>query len=100
MLYIGYANNRSPSRLMLKAAFQSLFTIKPHSQRNVRSERDKDSFFRPQQEQVLEEGNHLSILISFFPCSSNLYWRNVVNIPMHDQQYFYRNLGLVTFPSY
>ena len=32
-------------------------------------------------EHVLDEGNHLSILMSCLPCSSNLYRKNVVNIP-------------------
>ena len=70
-----------PSCLILMASLTSLSLSNPHSQRNVRSESDRDSLTRPQHEHVLDEGNHLSILISFFPCSASLYWRKVVNMP-------------------
>jgi hypothetical protein len=78
-LYRIYANNRNPSCLMLMEALWSLSIKSPHS--HIRSERDKSFFTFPQREHVLEEGNHLSIFISFFPCSSNLYCRKVVNMP-------------------
>ena len=78
---IRYAKIRSPSFLILRAAFQSRSITKPHAHWKTRSERDNVSLTSPQQEQVLDEGNHLSILMSFFPWFSNLYSRNSVNNP-------------------
>src|SRR4051794_2428227 len=66
---------------MLMAAFQSRSATNPHSHEKVRSVRGKAAFTCPQSEHILEDGNHLSILMRCLPCSFNLYRRNVVNIP-------------------
>src|SRR5699024_270533 len=69
-----------PSVLILSAELYSLSRFSPHEQAYVRMFIGIDWVF-PQFEQVFVEGNHLSILISCFPCSFSLYCKKDVNIP-------------------
>ena len=84
---------RIPSALILRAALTSLSCSAPqwgHIQCLV-----PKSFVpahkAPHSEQSWEDGNHLSMTASCFPCSRSLYSKKVRNIP--------KPLSLVDFPS-
>src|SRR5699024_12645649 len=68
------------SFLILMSELYSLSRFSPHKHAYVRMFIGIDWVF-PQFEQVFVEGNHLSILISCFPCSFSLYCKKDVNIP-------------------
>ena len=63
----------TPAFLIFIAAFLSRSIVSPQDgQTHTRSESVRPSFTYPQWRHSLEEGNHLFIVISFFPCSASL----------------------------
>ena len=87
-----YCKSNNPWFKMFIAAFSSRLRVCPQLQVHTLSESFKSELMQPQNLHILELGNHLSILISFFPWISNFCWSLVRNIP--------NPLSLVDFPKF